>query len=494
MRTFTISILFLGTIVANAQQLPLGTMYYINPVSQNPAFTGFQSNWEFWGSHRSQFVGLDEAPRTNYFNANGQLSPRHGFGLSVYHDATAIFDASALSASYSYRLKFEPQHFLQFGLSVGLSVLQMDLTKAQAVDMNDPIYGQSGRSQSGLSSDFGVIYQNNRLQLSAAVPQLLNTVKSFDLANGTSYDFRGDPHLRLGGKYDFFVDGKEDVKVYPMVMIRSVANAPLQYDVHAVYENTKKGWVALTYHSNFALGVSGGVRWGGFTAGYAHNFSVGSIHRLSGFSSEIVLGYRLKESPPKKVNLGDVSPMPVDSSGVKSQLSTQATDAGVQSHNTPADTSVNRSLMEQINTEKKEEKEKSNSSQRVDESINTSEAESAKGENQPPDEQITERGYSDEQAKSTILFSDKKQFTIANGDPAKAGFYVVVAAFEGSENTEKFTKKLKEGGEKSVFVLHNVEKSVDEVCVFYSENIYIARLELQNRRLGGQKCWILNLK
>uniref|UniRef100_UPI0039AF6E50 type IX secretion system membrane protein PorP/SprF n=1 Tax=Myroides odoratus TaxID=256 RepID=UPI0039AF6E50 len=53
----------------SAQQDPQYTQYMYNPASINPAYSGSVDHLQLFGLYRTQWVGLDGAPRTAYLSA-----------------------------------------------------------------------------------------------------------------------------------------------------------------------------------------------------------------------------------------------------------------------------------------------------------------------------------------------------------------------------------------------------------------------------------------
>ena len=68
-----------------AQQDAQYTQYMYNTISVNPAYAGSRGVMSITGLHRSQWVGLDGAPRTQTLTLNTPIgsSERLGLGLSI---------------------------------------------------------------------------------------------------------------------------------------------------------------------------------------------------------------------------------------------------------------------------------------------------------------------------------------------------------------------------------------------------------------------------
>jgi len=86
----TISILLLGlsSFSLLGQQDAQYTQYIYNTTSINPAYAGSRDVLSIVGLHRSQWVGLDGAPRTSTLSLHSPVgvSRRVGLGGSVVND------------------------------------------------------------------------------------------------------------------------------------------------------------------------------------------------------------------------------------------------------------------------------------------------------------------------------------------------------------------------------------------------------------------------
>ncbi|MBF4986343.1 type IX secretion system membrane protein PorP/SprF, partial [Nonlabens mediterrranea] len=63
-KLLTVILLFAFAKAVTAQQDPQYTQYMYNPITINPAYAGNRGVMSVVGLHRSQWVGLDGAPRT----------------------------------------------------------------------------------------------------------------------------------------------------------------------------------------------------------------------------------------------------------------------------------------------------------------------------------------------------------------------------------------------------------------------------------------------
>lgn len=526
------------SVFANAQQLPFGSMYYANMLSLNPAYTGFNPETEVFLSHRSQFVGFQNSPQTNFLSAAGNMSEKVGIGLTAYSDQTALFRKTNIMANYAYSLKFGADQFLHFGLGAGVNSVGLDLSNGNTVDVNDPIFGTLAQNRMGFNADFGLLYQFQKLEVGFSVPQLFNNTTIFYLENDQKYTYRNTTHFRGSAKYDFFFGKESLMKVYPMLMMRYVKGAPVQYDLSAVFDHKNWGWLGVTYHSDFAIAASVGVRYKNLGFGYAHDFIVGPLRRLGKFSSEFVLSYRFEDkNKAKKSN----SPFEKnEEASAKEEKSAAPTDdelaklraevEKLRREKAAMQDSLNRSS--QIEGEEKMLKEEEKT---VKENANNPTTKPVKEEMEPAvpltkkearqkkraDRKAKRKGLvqeeeteaiieeekqaevkTPEEAKPTetkidkdqLVFESKENFVTEAGETPEEGFYIILGAFANPANTKRFVSILEEYEFENIQVIRNKEKGLDEVCVYYSSQIGDSRKILLQYREEGRKSWILNLK
>jgi hypothetical protein len=193
--------------------------------------------------------------------------------------------------NYSYKLKIDADNTLYFGLALGILDTKIDFSKAVIRDADDPMLFQTAQNKTVFSADFGMLYLWKKLTVGFAVPQILGNQIKYGFPDGTDSYYNLSRHYQGSVKYVFDVVKEKGITAYPLIMLRTVAGAPVQYDINTVVDWKKIGWAALTYHSNYAIAISAGVRYQNFSIGYAYDIGVSKIRTYTGSSSEFLLGY-----------------------------------------------------------------------------------------------------------------------------------------------------------------------------------------------------------
>ena len=275
-----------------AQQLPFSSQYYTDQFVINPAFTGTSENVNAFLTHRSQWTGIAGAPQTSYLTLDGPTPTKNvGLGLKVYSDVTDMISRTGAFANYSYKLKIDNDNTLYFGLAMGVIDTKIDFSKSVILDKDDPLLFQQPQNKTVFSADFGVVYMWQKLTVGFAIPQILGNSVQYAFPNGQNSYYNLDRHYQGTVKYEFDVIKEKGITAYPLLMVRSVSGAPFQYDINGVIDWKKIGWAAITYHSNYALAISAGVRYQNFSLGYSYDVGVSKIRSYTGSSSEFLLGY-----------------------------------------------------------------------------------------------------------------------------------------------------------------------------------------------------------
>ena len=283
---------YCGTGKSFAQQLPFSSQYYTNPFVINPAYTGINENINVFVTHRSQWTGLAGAPQTSYFTVDGPVQAKNSsLGLKIYSDVTDIISRSGAFVNYSYKFKISDSNNLYVGIACGVLNNKIDFSKALITDNDDPFLSQQSQNKTIFSADLGVVYIWKRLVLGFAVPQVLGNRIKYPILNGDNGYYNLNRHYQGSIKYTFDVSKEKHITAYPLIMFRSVKGAPFQYDINGVLDWKKIGWVGLTYHSNYAVAISGGVRYHNFCVGYAYDIGISKIRSYTGSTSEFLLGY-----------------------------------------------------------------------------------------------------------------------------------------------------------------------------------------------------------
>ncbi|WP_139062581.1 PorP/SprF family type IX secretion system membrane protein, partial [Aquimarina megaterium] len=121
-----------------AQQDAQYTQYMYNTISVNPAYAGSRGVLSIMGLHRSQWVGLDGAPRTQTLTFNTPIggNERVGLGLSIVNDQIGPTDETYFDIDFSYTIPTSETGKLSLGIKAGGHLLNVDFQKLSQFNTN----------------------------------------------------------------------------------------------------------------------------------------------------------------------------------------------------------------------------------------------------------------------------------------------------------------------------------------------------------------------
>ena len=460
MKTIIYTSLFFTLFVGNnllSQQLPLGSQYYVNMYSFNPAEAG-TSVLQSYFSHRSQFTGISSGPQTTYLSVDGPTKyDKMGLGLIAMTDRTDILSKNTFIVSYSYKLKFGKDHGLNFGLNLGILNNSIAFDKAIIIDANDLIVSNSSRSKTGFTSDFGLLYKIKELQVGISVPQIFSDSKIDDPV-GEKFTLTSSRHYRASLKYTLFLNKSKDLSIYPMLVARYVNGAPFQYDANVVVDFKKLGWIGLTYHSNYAFSSSLGFRFQNMIIGYVYDFPLGDLNQFTKGSHEFILGYRFGDQNKK--------------------------DAGITEEAT-------KKIKQLELTQNKHEK-------LIDSLIKTNDQLYKDALNQKDlidsmMENLTKRDESIKDKAETIRTGSATDFISDDGSEVLKGYYVIVGSFAVQEYAKRFKNELMKEGYSQTKSIQRNGSEIKNVYVFYTDDINEAINEKRKFTNIDESVWVLRI-
>jgi type IX secretion system PorP/SprF family membrane protein len=233
---------FLLSNKAEAQQDPNFTLYNFNMNIINPAYAGTKDSPELNLVYRSQFLGIDDAPRTVSMAYSKNVGRNLGIGISLINDKVFILKQTDVAVDISYKIKLSEQTKLYFGLKAGGGFTNIDLTRAYDGG-DDPLFLEN--------QDFfnphvgaGIHVQNEKFYITVSTPNFLK---------GKRYEKQGNaPTVAIDNSHFYLGTGvnlslSENLMVTPMFMMRNVEGVPNSYDMGAAFDIHKKVIIGMNY-------------------------------------------------------------------------------------------------------------------------------------------------------------------------------------------------------------------------------------------------------
>ncbi|WP_299439593.1 type IX secretion system membrane protein PorP/SprF [uncultured Aquimarina sp.] len=268
-RLLTIFMLAAFGLISNcaiAQQDAQYTQYMYNTISVNPAYAGSRGVMSIMGLHRSQWVGLDGAPRTQTLTLNTPIGDnnRVGLGLSIVNDEIGPTDETYFDIDFSYTIPTSDTGKLSFGIKAGGHLLNVDFDKLSQFETGDPLFS-NGNIDNKFSPNVGagIYYHTDKFYVGLSAPNLLET-DHFD--EEASIDSNGNSSFIAEERINYYLiaghvfDLSDTVKFKPAVLSKLVFGAPLQVDISANFLLYDKLTFGVGYRWSAAFSAMAGFQ------------------------------------------------------------------------------------------------------------------------------------------------------------------------------------------------------------------------------------------
>ncbi|KAF2340159.1 PorP/SprF family type IX secretion system membrane protein [Flavobacterium tistrianum] len=290
--SYLLIMLFVGILETSAQQQSQYTQYMYNTMTINPGYTGTRAIPSIFGLYRTQWVGLDGAPKTANFSIEAPITENgQGLGLSVINDQIGFTKETTVTASYAYPIQLSADTFLSLGISASGNFAQIDYTKAKIQDVNDP-YLSGVLTKNSPNFGAGAYFHSEKWYAGLSVPMILET-KFYDDVKVSVASQR--MHFYAMGGYVF--DLNDNLKFKPAAMVKMVSGAPLAVDLSANFLFNEKLTLGAAYRWDAAVSAMAGFQvTSGMNIGYAYDYDTQKIGNYNSGSHEIFLRFDLFSS------------------------------------------------------------------------------------------------------------------------------------------------------------------------------------------------------
>ena len=283
-----LSVGFLLTVSAFAQQKPMYSQYMFNMLNINPAYAGSRGAMSAVALYRNQWVGFPGAPRTTTFSFDMPIQNRKvGLGMQLYDDRVGIERTTGFNAIYAFRFQFAGSGTLSLGLQAGLLNYQANYTEVNTYLPNDPAFSSNVR---GILPAFaaGVYYNSDKFYVGFSTPALLRTKIKYNNAAEVASVTSRDLHLYLASGTVF--DLNPDLALKPSILVKAVSGAPVEVDINCNLWLQNKISLGASYRTGDAIvgmveyQVNQQLRFG-----YAYDKTFSNLGTLVNGTHEIML-------------------------------------------------------------------------------------------------------------------------------------------------------------------------------------------------------------
>lgn len=290
-------LLFLSAGMLFAQKEPQYTQYMYNIGSFNPAYVGTVETPDITGLYRVQWSGIPGAPRTMRFGVNLPFqNEKNGLGFNVVSDQLGPTTQTYIDVAYSFQVKLSEETKLSFGVDAGGSLLDVDYTKGDFEDENEPLLNNADTFNKFYPTvGAGIFMYQQNWYVGLSVPNFLTSgLYADEVANIVEDKMQ----FNFIGGYVF--DFSEGLKFKPAVLMNYLNGSPLNLNLSANFLISDVVTLGASYRLDNALsGLAGLQVSNSLFLGYAYDYNTNGLGEYSQGSHEVILKFYLGRASSK---------------------------------------------------------------------------------------------------------------------------------------------------------------------------------------------------
>ena len=313
---FILFLLLLGNL-AFGQQLPLFSQYLYNKFLINPAVAGSDGYTSVSLTAREQWIGYSGAPRTFSFSWQTRMlkksfilkqtrlkreifrpksDGRVGFGGYIFSDRNGLIQRTGFQASYAYHMWLEKSTQLSFGLALTGYYYKIDEKQINFEDPNEPWLNNDLRRGIFVPDiTFGVYLLNANYSFGFSADQLSQASAKI---GGPAYkNYTMSRQYYLFGSYDFNQGTYNTIQ--PAFLVKMSEQLKPQADIGLTYIYDQGFWAGLAYRTSGALIANIGVKYQNIFFGYAFDYTLQEIQRITYGTHEITVAVKFGDNSRK---------------------------------------------------------------------------------------------------------------------------------------------------------------------------------------------------
>ncbi|MFL1896291.1 type IX secretion system membrane protein PorP/SprF [Aquimarina sp. 2-A2] len=264
------------------------TQYMYNTLSVNSAYAGSRGHVTVTGIHRSQWVGIEGAPRTQTLTVDTPISKKVGLGLSIMNDEIGPSDELHFDLNFSYTIKVTETQKLSFGAKGGGRLFNLDFSEGQSQNPDDVFQNINNRFLPTVGA--GLYLHSDKSYLGVSVPNFFTDQHYDDIQQSVASE---RIHFFLIGGFVF--DISNNTKFKPAFLVKHVVGAPLIADISANFMMYERFRLGLSYRWDDSLSALAGFQiTPSLLVGYAYDYTTTELQRFTTGSHEIMLRFELK--------------------------------------------------------------------------------------------------------------------------------------------------------------------------------------------------------
>ncbi len=280
------------------QQEPMFGQYIFNASVINPAQAGGNNSNQAGALARMQWVGFDDAPRTETLFANFRLPHNLGMAVGIYQDRLGPETNLQIQADLAYHATLSDNWSLAGGIRLIGGHMRVSLSDVPNVNPGNPYFQQDLSSDLLLNTGAGLLAYNNRTFFGLSLPKIFSN--EIDVTNTGTDDFQANDSRHFFAYAGTNLNLSDEIMFMPSTMFRLIEDAPVQLDLNTVFgyrDVLDFGPMVRTNFTDdndwfdavgFLVGITFLEQW---YFGYMYEYPVGDINSITQQTHEITLRF-----------------------------------------------------------------------------------------------------------------------------------------------------------------------------------------------------------
>ncbi len=250
-RAFAFLVCLMIGLSLNAQQDAQYTQFMYNTQSYNPAFVGLSGEKSVVALLRSQWMGVEGAPKTQMISYNAPTKMNNlSMGIGIVNDKIGPTSETYFDLDFSYKIALSGNSFVNFGIKASTHLLDINynlLTQDTSLG-SDPLLAQNIDNRFSPNIGAGVLYYQDDFFIGFSVPSFLETLH-FDRSSLSEAREKMHFYVTSG----LVIDIDQNLLLRPSLLVKAVPGAPIQMDVSATAMLKEKLSFGFSYRLQAAL-------------------------------------------------------------------------------------------------------------------------------------------------------------------------------------------------------------------------------------------------
>ena len=261
-----------------------------NQFTINPAYAGSRDALSSVLLYRSQWTGLEDAPKTVNVSAHSPFHRKNmALGVNFMMDELGPSKIQSVQGTYAYHIK---TNFGDFSMGVRSGIISVRNNQNELNFYNDQLYGNNTMVNTIIPNvDFGLYFFTDLFYAGASASHLLED--NFTLNNNQqdslmSFELQRYFNVASGGVYEI----NKNILFKPSFMLKFSPLNPINFDINSSILFKKVLWVGFSYRSTknliclFELNITDQLRFG-----YSYDYDFSAVRTISSGSHEVFIGF-----------------------------------------------------------------------------------------------------------------------------------------------------------------------------------------------------------